>query len=205
MLYLQNFKRHAAHDPLVYYELWNLKTPTVPIKLAGNREDKEKMVEIPLLPVTGNGPEDLLRSPLIPFVVTEVRPPESESISEVASASNSNTAAQVDRDVQRDASLEAATTLLGPGPYSLYHEAQIPHCDRLHASYHNPIITRSNMRGLEVAARNNIEVKHNLKLVMRVERGDDRPEDRTKDGKKKRWDIVVMVGVGMLDVSHICS
>ncbi len=42
-------------------------------------------------------------------------------------------------------------------------------------------------------------MKHTIKIVIRVERGDDKFVD--KRGRRKRWDIVVQVGVNMLAVS----
>ena len=82
---------------------------------------------------------------------------------------------------------EAASTLMGPGPWTFHKDLQLPRsCDQMHFTNRN--------------RRSNIVVTHNLKVVMRVERGDDLYID--KHGKRKMFDIVVQTPMLLLSVSR---
>lgn len=81
---------------------------------------------------------------------------------------------------------EIASTLMGPGPWTFHQNLQLPRsCDELHFTNRN--------------RRSNIEVTHLLKVVMRVQRGDDVHLD-PKTGKRKLFDIVVQTPVLILSV-----
>ena len=82
-----------------------------------------------------------------------------------------------------------ASSLMGPGPWSFQHELALPSsCAQIHFSNKN--------------RRANILVTHTLKVVFRVERGDDEQLD-CKTGKRKMFDIVVQTPVHILSVSTI--
>lgn len=81
---------------------------------------------------------------------------------------------------------EATSNLMGPGPWTFHQELSLPSsCDQLRFTNRN--------------RRSNITVTHTLKVVMRVERGDDLYVD--KAGKRKLFDIVVQTPVLILSVS----
>jgi arrestin-related trafficking adapter 3/6 len=138
-------------------------------------ESEGRKEETQLLPIVSDSDDALLSSPLLEYMV----PTEYNSAMQDAEGSSST----VDMD--------AATDFLGPGPWKLAHTMPLPHCDLVVPSFTNPAggIGRANM-----------EVKHTVKIVMRVERGDDKHLD--KKGRRKRWDIVVQIGVQMLAVSR---
>ncbi|KLO14299.1 hypothetical protein SCHPADRAFT_826646, partial [Schizopora paradoxa] len=72
---------------------------------------------------------------------------------------------------------EAASSFMGPGPWSLQTELKLPRsCARMHFTNKHK--------------KSNITVTHVLKLTIRVERGDDEFVD-AKTGKRKHFDIVV--------------
>jgi hypothetical protein len=132
------------------------------------------MTELPLLPIFSDSPDAVLDSPLYPFVNRQ------------------------ERD-SGDTDIDVASELLGPGPYGISNTIHFPHCDRLHFGYlQQDAIGVGHITG-GGGGKSNIEVKHSLKVVMRVERGDDKYLD--KNGKRKRWDIVVQIGVGVISVS----
>jgi arrestin-related trafficking adapter 3/6 len=82
-----------------------------------------------------------------------------------------------------------ASSLMGPGPWSFQHELALPSsCSQIHFSNKN--------------RRANILITHTLKVVFRVERGDDEQLDY-KTGKRKMFDIVVQTPVHILSVSTI--
>ncbi|KAF6760212.1 hypothetical protein DFP72DRAFT_883531 [Ephemerocybe angulata] len=84
---------------------------------------------------------------------------------------------------QEDDEGEVASMLMGPGPWSFHHDLKLPtSCDQMH-------FTNKNRRA-------NITVSHVLKVVIRVERGDD--EFLDKSGKRKLFDIVVQTPVHIL-------
>ncbi|KAG1854182.1 hypothetical protein DFJ58DRAFT_384275 [Suillus subalutaceus] len=66
---------------------------------------------------------------------------------------------------------EMAMAVMGPGPWSFHHEVQLPqHCSLIHFSNRNK--------------KSNVTVHHTLKIVIRVERGDDEATDpQTKKTK----------------------
>jgi hypothetical protein len=80
-----------------------------------------------------------------------------------------------------------AASLMGPGPWTFNHELDLPtSCAQFHFSNKN--------------RRANILITHTLKIVFRVERGDDEFADQ-KTGKRKLFDIVVQTPVHILSVS----
>ncbi|VDC02678.1 unnamed protein product [Peniophora sp. CBMAI 1063] len=84
------------------------------------------------------------------------------------------------------AASEAAANLMGPGPWRLTTEARIPK---------NAHPTNKNKKA-------NMVVGHTLKIVMRVERGDNSAID-PKTGKQKLFEIVVQTPVYVL--SHLAD
>ncbi|KAF8911495.1 hypothetical protein CPB84DRAFT_1761971 [Gymnopilus junonius] len=79
---------------------------------------------------------------------------------------------------------EIASSLMGPGPWTFHQELQLPKsCDILKFTNKN--------------RRSNIIVSHMLKVVIRVERGDDLHTDG-RTGKRKLYDIVVQTPVLIL-------
>jgi hypothetical protein len=79
-----------------------------------------------------------------------------------------------------------AASLMGPGPWMIQHELKLPtSCAELHFSNKN--------------RRANMLITHALKVVFRVERGDDEWVDM-KTGKRKLFDIVVQSPVHILSV-----
>ncbi|CAA7260536.1 unnamed protein product [Cyclocybe aegerita] len=84
---------------------------------------------------------------------------------------------------QEDDLGEIASNLMGPGPWSFHRDLKLPSsCDILKFTNRN--------------RRSNILVTHLLKLIMRVERGDDLYVD--KSGRRKMFDIVVQTPVLIL-------
>lgn len=84
---------------------------------------------------------------------------------------------------------EVASSLKGPGPWTLHQNLKLPgSCAQMKFTNKN--------------RKSNIIVTHTLKLVMRVERGDDFFID-PKTGKRKLFDIVVQTPVLILSVSFI--
>ncbi|PPQ87441.1 hypothetical protein CVT25_008177 [Psilocybe cyanescens] len=79
---------------------------------------------------------------------------------------------------------ELASNLMGPGPWTFHQELQLPKsCNTMHFTNKN--------------RRSNIVVSHMLKVVIRVERGDDMHVD-SRTGKRKLFDIVVQTPVLIL-------
>ena len=84
---------------------------------------------------------------------------------------------------------EVASSLKGPGPWMLHQNLKLPgSCAQMKFTNKN--------------RKSNIIVTHTLKLVMRVERGDDYFMD-PKTGKRKLFDIVVQTPVLILSVSFL--
>lgn len=84
---------------------------------------------------------------------------------------------------------EFASSLMGPGPWSFHTQLQLPGaCGLLHFTNLNK--------------KSNIQIHHVLKIVVRVERGDDLHID-PKTGKRKLFDIVVQTPVHILSVSSL--
>ncbi|KAF5321136.1 hypothetical protein D9619_001689 [Psilocybe cf. subviscida] len=89
----------------------------------------------------------------------------------------------VDHDMTDSELSEAASSLMGPGPWTFHKDLQLPQsCDQIHFTNRN--------------RRSNVIVTHTLKVVMRVERGDDLYID--KHGKRKMFDIVVQTPIFLL-------
>ncbi|KAI8970803.1 hypothetical protein BD414DRAFT_540689 [Trametes punicea] len=84
---------------------------------------------------------------------------------------------------------EFVSSLMGPGPWTIRKELQLPKAGQsLHTTNKN--------------RRSNISVSHMLKIIFRVERGDDHALD-PHTGKRKLFDIVVQTPVHIL--SHLCN
>lgn len=84
---------------------------------------------------------------------------------------------------------EVASSLMGLGPWTFHHDLPLPSsCDQLHFTNRNK--------------KSNIVVSHTLKVLFRVERGDDEFVD-PKTGKRKLFDIVVQTPVHILSVSAL--
>ncbi|EAU91611.1 cyclin binding protein [Coprinopsis cinerea okayama7 len=78
---------------------------------------------------------------------------------------------------------EVASMLMGPGPWTFHQDLKLPDsCETMR-------FTNKNRRA-------NIVISHLLKVVMRVERGDDLHLDR--NGKRKLFDIVVQTPIQIL-------
>ena len=88
-----------------------------------------------------------------------------------------------------DDQTQVASSLRGPGPWMLHKNLKLPG-------------SCSQMKFTNKNRKSNIIVTHTLKLVMRVERGDDFFMD-PKTGKRKLFDIVVQTPVLILSVSFI--
>ena len=82
-----------------------------------------------------------------------------------------------------------ASSLKGPGPWMLHQNLKLPG-------------SCSQMKFTNKNRNSNIVVTHTLKLVMRVDRGDDLFMD-PKTGKRKMFDIMVQTPVLILSVSFI--
>jgi hypothetical protein len=90
-------------------------------------------------------------------------------------------------EVFGDGPSEMASSLMGPGPWVFSTELKLPSsCTTIRFSNKNK--------------RSNITISHSLKIIMRVERGDDSCVD-AKTGKKKLFDIVVQAPINILSVS----
>jgi hypothetical protein len=86
---------------------------------------------------------------------------------------------------------EMASTLMGPGPWTFQQDLKLPgSCSELRFTNKNK--------------RSNIMVTHMLKVLMRVERGDEKEVD-PKTGKKRLFDIIVQIPVQILSVSTSSS
>ncbi|KAG5727101.1 Arrestin-related trafficking adapter 3 [Termitomyces sp. T112] len=79
---------------------------------------------------------------------------------------------------------EMASELMGPGPWTFHQDLQLPiSCSLIHFTNKN--------------RRSNMVISHQLKVVMRVERGDDLHVD-PKTGKRKLFDIVIQTPITIL-------
>ncbi|KAI0645200.1 hypothetical protein C8Q79DRAFT_970304 [Trametes meyenii] len=84
---------------------------------------------------------------------------------------------------------ELVSSLMGPGPWTFRKCLRLPKAgESLHTTNKN--------------RRSNISVSHMLKVIFRVERGDDCAVD-PQTGKRKLFDIVVQTPVHIL--SHLCN
>ncbi|KAG0702860.1 hypothetical protein DFH29DRAFT_919320 [Suillus ampliporus] len=78
---------------------------------------------------------------------------------------------------------EMAMAVMGPGPWSFHHELRLPeHCSLIHFSNRNK--------------KSNITINHTLKIVLRVERGDEAVDPKTR--KPKLFDIFIQTPVHIL-------
>ena len=117
-----------------------------------------------ILPLQSDDPNILRSSPLATFIPPN--PDEVEAESELS---------------------EMTSSLMGPGPWTLHKEMQLPrNCRTLRFTNKN--------------RRSNITITHVLKCMIRVERGDDSVLDE-KTGKRKLFDIVVQIPIHILSVS----
>ncbi|KAI5118355.1 hypothetical protein M0805_006756 [Coniferiporia weirii] len=79
---------------------------------------------------------------------------------------------------------EAASALMGPGPWAIEARLQLPRsCSRMHFTNKH--------------RRSNVKITHTLKIVFRVERGDDTFLD-SRTGLRKHFDIVVQTPIHIL-------
>lgn len=82
---------------------------------------------------------------------------------------------------------EVISNLMGPGPWSIRKDIELPKsCNELHFTNKNK--------------KSNITISHTLKIIFRVQRGDDQELDATT-GKRKMFDIVVQTPIHILSVS----
>ncbi|GLB37733.1 putative cyclin binding protein [Lyophyllum shimeji] len=79
---------------------------------------------------------------------------------------------------------EMASSLMGPGPWTFHQDLQLP-------------TSCSVIRFTNKNRRSNVVITHQLKCVMRVERGDDLHLD-PKTGKRKLFDIVIQTPIQIL-------
>ncbi|KAF9486001.1 hypothetical protein BDN70DRAFT_916541 [Pholiota conissans] len=92
--------------------------------------------------------------------------------------------ALLDPNLSENQLSETTSNLMGPGPWTFHQDLPLPKsCDDMHFTNRN--------------RRSNIIVSHMLKVIMRVERGDDVQIDM-KTGKRKLFDIVVQTPVLIL-------
>ncbi|KAG6920198.1 hypothetical protein DXG01_004967 [Tephrocybe rancida] len=84
---------------------------------------------------------------------------------------------------------EMASALMGPGPWVFHQDLPLP-------------TSCSQMRITNKNRQSNMVISHQLKCVMRVERGDDIHID-SKTGKRKFFDIVIQTPVHILSVSSL--
>jgi hypothetical protein len=81
---------------------------------------------------------------------------------------------------------EMASSLMGPGPWSFYHDLKFPlSCLSLHPTNKH--------------RKSNISVTHTLKIVIRAEKGDDKETD-PKTSRKKLFDISLQTPIQILSV-----
>jgi arrestin-related trafficking adapter 3/6 len=82
---------------------------------------------------------------------------------------------------------EAISNLMGPGPWTIQKDIPLPtSCNELHFTNKNK--------------KSNIIISHTLKVIFRVQRGDDQEID-PQTGKRKMFDIVVQTPIHILSVS----
>lgn len=78
------------------------------------------------------------------------------------------------------------SNLMGPGPWTINKEVPLPKsCGELHFTNKNK--------------KSNITISHTLKVIFRVQRGDDKEID-PQTGKRKLFDIVVQTPIHILSV-----
>ncbi|KAI0090703.1 hypothetical protein BDY19DRAFT_886993 [Irpex rosettiformis] len=84
---------------------------------------------------------------------------------------------------------ETIANLMGPGPWAITRNIPLPKtCNELHFTNKNK--------------KSNITVSHTLKIIFRVQRGDDQEVDK-QTGKRKMFDIVVQTPIHIL--SCLCG
>jgi len=83
---------------------------------------------------------------------------------------------------------ELVSSFMGPGPWSFHLDLKLPDsCSMI-------MPTNKNKRA-------NMVVSHMLKIILRLERGDNQSLD--KDGRRKLFDIVVQTPVHILSVNFL--
>lgn len=86
---------------------------------------------------------------------------------------------------------EVVANLMGPGPWSIQQDVPLPKsCQELHFTNKNK--------------KSNIIISHTLKVIFRVQRGDDQEVD-PQTGKRKMFDIVVQTPIHILSVRRAPS
>ncbi len=84
---------------------------------------------------------------------------------------------------------ETVANLMGPGPWTVQRSIPLPKtCSELHFTNKNK--------------KSNITISHTLKVIFRVQRGDDQELDK-QTGKRKMFDIVVQTPIHILSVSFL--
>lgn len=139
-------RKVARSDPVKRFELLCIRDP------AKNAS--------PILPLQSDDPEAFRKSPLYPYLSSQIE--------------NEGDVSQV------------ASNFMGPGPWAFHLDAKLPKsCTLLKPTNKNK--------------RANMTVTHSLKVVMRMERGDDTLLDR--NGKRKLFDVVIQTPVHIISVS----
>ncbi|THG97549.1 hypothetical protein EW026_g4480 [Hermanssonia centrifuga] len=81
------------------------------------------------------------------------------------------------------------SNLMGPGPWSIRKDIELPKsCNEIHFTNKNK--------------KSNVTISHTLKVIFRVQRGDDQEMD-LPTGKRKMFDIVVQTPIHILSVSAV--
>jgi hypothetical protein len=124
----------------------------------------------PILPLPADDVNAFRKSPLYPLLIND----EGLSLEQHPQSHLSEIAS------------EMASSFMGPGPWVLQFDAKLPaDCAELHPTNQNK--------------KSNIIVSHMLKIITRVERGD---ESIDTHGHRKLFDIVVQSPVHVLSVCH---
>lgn len=134
--------------------------------------------------VTAKHPDTLSR-PILPLPIDEADAFQKSPLYKVLINDDGSAVADSPRSDLSDYTSELASQLMGPGPWSLRFDAKLP------TSYGDLHPTNPNKKS-------NIVVAHTLKIVIRVERGDDQHLD--DNGKRKLFDIVVQTPIHVLSV-----
>lgn len=178
---MTNFKRVARSDAIT-------RIPLLALQMPGK--------DTPLLPLAIDDISDFKKSPLWELFAPSSPSPtpnDHDRMNGNVHESQNEDADGVGEENVLDANQvsEIASSFLGPGPWKFQKDFQLPRsCDQLHFTNKNK--------------KSNIIVSHLLKIIFRVQRGDDDDLDPTS-GKRKLYDIVVQTPIHILSVSDACS
>lgn len=172
MDYYAHGRHIARHDPPRKFDLLRITNPH----------------SVPILPVLSDAKTEVLASsPILPFL----RPERANIIDSgiglgVASASMSDQS--LTTLVAEASESEAMSQLVNPhGPWTIHGKMKLPSCSsRLH-------FTNKQAKGV-------IDVRHWLKMCLRVDKGDE----SDSKGKRRLYDIMIETPVHILAVS-VCS